>query len=190
MGLTAAFSPQLSDLQQQGASEKSRLEQRVWELESSLEQQPSPDVAAEVSSPSRRVLRATVVRVTGSVCVCVCVCWQVKRVMNGVFRSLRGEFDVGESYNGQAVLSIIVTTIKVSRSPRQPLVAGLSGSAQLCLLCLERHPAAAQQHRGSSAGAGAGAGAGGGEERRERGSPQWRERRGPESSRGTSLSPS
>lgn len=45
----------------------------------------------------------------------VCVCLQVKRVMNGVFHSLRGEFEVGESYNGQAVLGIIVTTIKVRR---------------------------------------------------------------------------
>lgn len=39
---------------------------------------------------------------------------QVKRVMNGVFHSLRGEFDPSESYSGQAVLEVIVTTIKVS----------------------------------------------------------------------------
>uniref|UniRef100_A0A671YVH7 peptidylprolyl isomerase n=1 Tax=Sparus aurata TaxID=8175 RepID=A0A671YVH7_SPAAU len=38
----------------------------------------------------------------------------VKRVMNGVFHSLRGEFDLSESYSGQAVLEVIVTTIKVS----------------------------------------------------------------------------
>uniref|UniRef100_A0A8D3DRI2 peptidylprolyl isomerase n=1 Tax=Scophthalmus maximus TaxID=52904 RepID=A0A8D3DRI2_SCOMX len=37
---------------------------------------------------------------------------QVKRVMNGVFHSLRGEFDLGESYSGQAVLAVVVTTIK------------------------------------------------------------------------------
>uniref|UniRef100_A0A8D0CRZ4 peptidylprolyl isomerase n=1 Tax=Sander lucioperca TaxID=283035 RepID=A0A8D0CRZ4_SANLU len=37
---------------------------------------------------------------------------EVKRVMNGVFHSLRGEFDLGESYSGQAVLGVIVTTIK------------------------------------------------------------------------------
>uniref|UniRef100_A0A7N8WHZ2 peptidylprolyl isomerase n=1 Tax=Mastacembelus armatus TaxID=205130 RepID=A0A7N8WHZ2_9TELE len=36
----------------------------------------------------------------------------VKRVMNGVFHSLRGEFDLSESYSGQAVLGVIVTTIK------------------------------------------------------------------------------
>uniref|UniRef100_A0A8C8DI70 peptidylprolyl isomerase n=1 Tax=Oryzias sinensis TaxID=183150 RepID=A0A8C8DI70_9TELE len=38
---------------------------------------------------------------------------QVKRVMNGVFQSLRAEFDLHESYSGQVVLGIIVTTIKV-----------------------------------------------------------------------------
>lgn len=44
----------------------------------------------------------------------VCVCVQVKRVMNGVFHSLRGEFDLSESYTGQDVLGVIVSTIKVS----------------------------------------------------------------------------
>uniref|UniRef100_A0A8C6NTQ3 peptidylprolyl isomerase n=1 Tax=Nothobranchius furzeri TaxID=105023 RepID=A0A8C6NTQ3_NOTFU len=39
---------------------------------------------------------------------------EVKRVMNGVFHSLRVEFDLHESYSGQAVLEVIVTTIKVS----------------------------------------------------------------------------
>uniref|UniRef100_A0A3P8QGA9 peptidylprolyl isomerase n=1 Tax=Astatotilapia calliptera TaxID=8154 RepID=A0A3P8QGA9_ASTCA len=38
--------------------------------------------------------------------------WEVKRVMNGVFHSLRGEFDLTESYTGQAVLGVIVSTIK------------------------------------------------------------------------------
>uniref|UniRef100_A0A8C6LU13 peptidylprolyl isomerase n=1 Tax=Nothobranchius furzeri TaxID=105023 RepID=A0A8C6LU13_NOTFU len=41
---------------------------------------------------------------------------QVKRVMNGVFHSLRVEFDLHESYSGQAVLEVIVTTIKVTVS--------------------------------------------------------------------------
>lgn len=39
---------------------------------------------------------------------------QVKRVMNGVFHSLRGEFDLSDSYTGRDVLGVIVTTIKVS----------------------------------------------------------------------------
>ena len=43
-----------------------------------------------------------------------CVLLQVKRVMNGVFHSLRAEFDLNESYSGQAVLATIVTNIKVS----------------------------------------------------------------------------
>nr|XP_057927716.1 FK506-binding protein 15 isoform X2 [Doryrhamphus excisus] len=37
---------------------------------------------------------------------------EVKRVMNGVFHSLRGQFDHSESYTGHVVLSVIVNTIK------------------------------------------------------------------------------
>ncbi|XP_061881378.1 FK506-binding protein 15 isoform X2 [Entelurus aequoreus] len=37
---------------------------------------------------------------------------EVKRVMNGVFHSLRGDFESGQSYTGHAVLSVIVNTIK------------------------------------------------------------------------------
>ncbi|KAK5931753.1 hypothetical protein CgunFtcFv8_003524 [Champsocephalus gunnari] len=37
---------------------------------------------------------------------------EVKRVMNGVFHSLRGQFHLSESYSGQAVLGAIVTTLK------------------------------------------------------------------------------
>ncbi|XP_007231548.3 FK506-binding protein 15 isoform X1 [Astyanax mexicanus] len=37
---------------------------------------------------------------------------EVKRVMNGVFHSLRGEFDLQESYSGSDVLKVIVSTIK------------------------------------------------------------------------------
>uniref|UniRef100_A0A9J7X5Z3 peptidylprolyl isomerase n=1 Tax=Cyprinus carpio carpio TaxID=630221 RepID=A0A9J7X5Z3_CYPCA len=36
----------------------------------------------------------------------------VKRVMNGVFQSLRGEFDLSETYTGSAVLRVLVSTIK------------------------------------------------------------------------------
>ncbi|XP_040011066.1 FK506-binding protein 15 isoform X2 [Xiphias gladius] len=71
-------------LEQQGAAGREKLERRAAELEKKLVQQESPgDTAAEV-----------------------------KRVMNGVFHSLRGEFDLNESYTGQAVLGVIVTTIK------------------------------------------------------------------------------
>ncbi|KAK7135261.1 hypothetical protein R3I94_014044 [Phoxinus phoxinus] len=37
---------------------------------------------------------------------------EVKRVMNGVFQSLRGEFDLNETYEGSAVLRVLVNTIK------------------------------------------------------------------------------
>ncbi|XP_030579634.1 FK506-binding protein 15 isoform X1 [Archocentrus centrarchus] len=71
-------------LEQQGAAVREKLQRRVAELERKLEEQEhSGDTAAEV-----------------------------KRVMNGVFHSLRGEFDLTESYSGKAVLGVIVTTIK------------------------------------------------------------------------------
>ncbi|XP_026125499.1 FK506-binding protein 15 isoform X2 [Carassius auratus] len=37
---------------------------------------------------------------------------EVKRVMNGVFQSLRGEFDLSETYTGSDVLRVLVSTIK------------------------------------------------------------------------------
>uniref|UniRef100_A0A4W4FRL1 peptidylprolyl isomerase n=1 Tax=Electrophorus electricus TaxID=8005 RepID=A0A4W4FRL1_ELEEL len=59
-------------------------EARIAELEKRLaEQQPPPDTTGEV-----------------------------KRVMNGVFHSLRGEFDLQETYTGSAVLGVLVNTIK------------------------------------------------------------------------------
>ncbi|KAF6736336.1 FK506-binding protein 15 [Oryzias melastigma] len=73
-----------TDLQRQEVAVKERLERRVAELERRLvEQGGSADSTAEV-----------------------------KRVMNGVFHSLRAEFDLQESYSGKVVLGIIVTTIK------------------------------------------------------------------------------
>ncbi|KAK5621136.1 hypothetical protein CRENBAI_013474 [Crenichthys baileyi] len=71
-------------LEQQGGAVKEKLERRVAELEREAEEQESArETAAEV-----------------------------KRVMNGVFHSLRAEFELSESYSGQAVLGVIVTTIK------------------------------------------------------------------------------
>ncbi|XP_035514553.1 FK506-binding protein 15 isoform X2 [Morone saxatilis] len=79
-----ALQEKYTALEQQGVAVKEELERRVAELEKKLvEQESSGDTAAEV-----------------------------KRVMNGVFHSLRGEFDLSESYSGQAVLGVIVTTIK------------------------------------------------------------------------------
>ncbi|XP_038559429.1 FK506-binding protein 15 isoform X1 [Micropterus salmoides] len=71
-------------LEQREVTVREKLERRVAELEKKPSQQESSgDTAAEV-----------------------------KRVMNGVFHSLRGEFDLSESYSGQAVLGVIVSTIK------------------------------------------------------------------------------
>lgn len=71
-------------LEKQAAAAQEKLRRRVTELEKQQEETGgSTDTAAEV-----------------------------KRVMNGVFHSLRGEFDLSESYSGQAVLGVIVTTIK------------------------------------------------------------------------------
>uniref|UniRef100_A0A667XYU4 peptidylprolyl isomerase n=1 Tax=Myripristis murdjan TaxID=586833 RepID=A0A667XYU4_9TELE len=73
-------------LEQQSVAVKQKLERRVAELEKRLEEGENDG--------SHLFL-------------------QVKRVMNGVFHSLRGEFDLSESYSGQAVLAVIVSTIKV-----------------------------------------------------------------------------
>lgn len=71
-------------LEKHAAAVQEKLQKRVTELEKHQEEKlNSTDTAAEV-----------------------------KRVMNGVFHSLRGEFDLSESYSGQAVLGVIVTTIK------------------------------------------------------------------------------
>ncbi|XP_037536707.1 FK506-binding protein 15 [Nematolebias whitei] len=71
-------------LEQQGTAVREKLEGRVAELQRKVEKsESSRDAAAEV-----------------------------KRVMNGVFHSLRAEFELSESYSGQAVLGVIVATIK------------------------------------------------------------------------------
>uniref|UniRef100_A0A8C0VT87 peptidylprolyl isomerase n=1 Tax=Cyanistes caeruleus TaxID=156563 RepID=A0A8C0VT87_CYACU len=51
---------------------------------------------------------------------------QVKKIMNGVFQSLRGEFELDELYSGRAVLGVVMNTIKVwqcmkGRPPPAPL---------------------------------------------------------------------
>ncbi|CAJ1068697.1 FK506-binding protein 15 isoform X3 [Xyrichtys novacula] len=79
-----ALQEKCTALEQQGLAVREEMEKKVAELEKKLEEQEAlADTAAEV-----------------------------KRVMNGVFHSLRGEFNVSESYSGQAVLGVIVTTIK------------------------------------------------------------------------------
>uniref|UniRef100_A0A1A7W7I7 peptidylprolyl isomerase n=2 Tax=Iconisemion striatum TaxID=60296 RepID=A0A1A7W7I7_9TELE len=73
-----------SVLERHGAAVREKLEGRLAELQKKVEElENSGDTASEV-----------------------------KRVMNGVFHSLRAEFELHESYSGQAVLEVIVTTIK------------------------------------------------------------------------------
>nr|XP_046241602.1 FK506-binding protein 15 isoform X3 [Scatophagus argus] len=79
-----ALQEKYTALEQQGVAVREKMGRRVAELEKKLaEQESTRDTTAEV-----------------------------KRVMNGVFHSLRGEFDLSESYSGQTVLGVIVTTIK------------------------------------------------------------------------------
>ncbi|XP_016375894.1 FK506-binding protein 15-like isoform X2 [Sinocyclocheilus rhinocerous] len=79
-----ALREKCSALEQRAALLKQQGETRVSELERKLtEQQQHTDTAEEV-----------------------------KRVMNGVFQSLRGEFDLSETYTGSAVLRVLVSTIK------------------------------------------------------------------------------
>lgn len=83
-----ALQEKYTALEQQGVAVREKLERRVAELEKNLaEQESSGESSGDTSA-------------------------EVKRVMNGVFHSLRGEFDLSESYSGQAVLGVIVTTIK------------------------------------------------------------------------------
>uniref|UniRef100_A0A670ZP41 peptidylprolyl isomerase n=1 Tax=Pseudonaja textilis TaxID=8673 RepID=A0A670ZP41_PSETE len=39
---------------------------------------------------------------------------EVKKIMNGVFHSLRGQFEIEESYTGRIVLGVVMSTIKVA----------------------------------------------------------------------------
>ncbi|KFR15840.1 FK506-binding protein 15, partial [Opisthocomus hoazin] len=54
------------------------------------------------------------VRETLMTCVFVsCLAlFQVKKIMNGVFQSLRGEFELEETYSGRTVLGVVMSTIK------------------------------------------------------------------------------
>ncbi|XP_041756684.1 FK506-binding protein 15 isoform X4 [Coregonus clupeaformis] len=99
-----------SGLQEQSSAMKQKLEGRVAELERRLaEQGGQEDTAGRDTAGQDTAGRDTAGQDTAGE---PCVPWQVKRVMNGVFHSLRGEFDLHETYTGSAVLSVIVNTIK------------------------------------------------------------------------------
>ncbi|XP_034451622.1 FK506-binding protein 15 isoform X1 [Hippoglossus hippoglossus] len=95
-----ALQEKYTALEQQAGAVREKLENKMAELEKKLaEQENSGDTATEV-----------------------------KRVMNGVFHSLRAEFDLSESYSGQAVLGVIVSTIK---NVTLQLLSGTQGSSVL-----------------------------------------------------------
>ncbi|KFQ05339.1 FK506-binding protein 15, partial [Leptosomus discolor] len=54
------------------------------------------------------VLHALMNRISAS---CLAL-FQVKKIMNGVFQSLRGEFELEETYSGRTVLGVVMNTIK------------------------------------------------------------------------------
>ncbi|XP_024294847.1 FK506-binding protein 15 isoform X4 [Oncorhynchus tshawytscha] len=78
-----------SGLEEQWSAVRQKLEGRVAELEKRLAEQ-----GGQVDSAGQDTAG------------------EVKRVMNGVFHSLRGEFDRHETYTGSTVLGVIVNTIK------------------------------------------------------------------------------
>ncbi|KAM9464620.1 FK506-binding protein 15-like isoform 1-T1 [Salvelinus alpinus] len=78
-----------SGLEEQWSAVRQKLEGRVAELERRLAEQGGQADSAEQDTAG-----------------------EVKRVMNGVFHSLRGEFDLHETYTGSTVLGVIVNTIK------------------------------------------------------------------------------
>ncbi|XP_029533561.2 FK506-binding protein 15-like isoform X6 [Oncorhynchus nerka] len=78
-----------SGLEEQWSAVRQKLEGRVAELERRLAEQGGQADSAGQDTAG-----------------------EVKRVMNGVFHSLRGEFDLQETYTGSTVLGVIVNTIK------------------------------------------------------------------------------
>ncbi|XP_014015996.2 FK506-binding protein 15 isoform X1 [Salmo salar] len=78
-----------SGLEEQWSAVRQKLEGRVAELERRLAEQGGDADSAGQDTAG-----------------------EVKRVMNGVFHSLRGEFDLHETYTGSTVLGVIVNTIK------------------------------------------------------------------------------
>ncbi|XP_029618328.1 FK506-binding protein 15 isoform X3 [Salmo trutta] len=78
-----------SGLEEQWSAVRQKLEGRVAELERRLAEQGGQADSAGQDTAG-----------------------EVKRVMNGVFHSLRGEFDLHETYTGSTVLGVIVNTIK------------------------------------------------------------------------------
>ncbi|XP_048098584.1 LOW QUALITY PROTEIN: FK506-binding protein 15 [Alosa alosa] len=87
-----ALKDKYSALEGRAVSMRQQYETRVAELERRLEEEQQPQEEEKLEQADTAV--------------------EVKRVMNGVFHSLRGEFDLHESYKGSAILGVLVSTIK------------------------------------------------------------------------------
>lgn len=146
---------QCCELEKRAESLRQQGEARVSELERRLaEQQQQTDTTGEVTHTHRQTEKPETIIHPASLlsCVCVCVREQVKRVMNGVFHSLRGEFELNETYTGSAVLGVLVNTIKVSERQEQHTHIVKDSVTRLLLFkqisrslstSTERHPEAA-----------------------------------------------
>ncbi|XP_062399167.1 FK506-binding protein 15 isoform X2 [Sardina pilchardus] len=92
-----AFKDKYSALEGRAVSMRQQYETRVAELQRRLEEQQQQQQLQEKEEEKPEQADTAV---------------EVKRVMNGVFHSLRGEFDLHESYTGSAILGVLVSTIK------------------------------------------------------------------------------
>uniref|UniRef100_A0A8D2LSL5 peptidylprolyl isomerase n=1 Tax=Varanus komodoensis TaxID=61221 RepID=A0A8D2LSL5_VARKO len=113
-------------LQSQLAALKAKYKDRIQDLEERAEQ-PSP------AGTSASVPR------------------QVKRIMNAVFQTLRGQFELEETYTGRVVLSVVMNTIKTITlrllERHQERAESGSGSEEEPQSASAQGPPAATEHR-------------------------------------------
>nr|XP_021407301.1 FK506-binding protein 15 isoform X2 [Lonchura striata domestica] len=78
---------------------------------------------------------------------------QVKKIMNGVFQSLRGEFELDEMYSGRTVLGVVMNTIKtvtlqlLNRQQEKPEHASENEESDTGAARQEGSPGAKTEHR-------------------------------------------
>ncbi|XP_075041536.1 FK506-binding protein 15 isoform X2 [Mixophyes fleayi] len=97
--------------------EKDQTEEKVAELQAEAAQlqplrQKCAQLQAQVASLVEQLREARVKEEDGGPATDLAE--EVKKIMNGVFQTLRKEFDLEESYSGRAVLGTIMSTIKAT----------------------------------------------------------------------------
>ncbi|KAL5012698.1 hypothetical protein ScPMuIL_011249 [Solemya velum] len=87
----------------QMAFEKDRFVERVKQLQQQLQQQETQieSLQAAQQTPAKPTVVPSVVD-------------EVKKIMNTVYRQIRGEFETDESYTGSEILTVILNTIKTT----------------------------------------------------------------------------